>query len=63
MSRVWTIEILVFEFYGTGRGDVEVDAEEDDGAVGGPDEEGFDFEVFDVDCWEVVQGDVAKDAG
>lgn len=63
MSRVWTIEIFVFEFYGHGCGDVEIDAQEDDGAVGGPDEECFDFEVFNVDRWKIIQCDIPKDAG
>ena len=63
MSRSWTIEIFVFEFYGHGRWDVEIDAQEDDGAVGGPDEECFDFEVFNVDCWKIIQCDISKDSG
>lgn len=54
MSRVWTIENFVFELYSNWGGDVEIDTEEEDGAVCGPDEEGFDFEVFDVDCWKVI---------
>lgn len=63
MTGVWTIEIFVFEFYGHGRGDIEIDTQEDYGAVGRPDEEGFDFEVFNVDCWEIIQCDISKDAG